>query len=77
VSTRNCRISNTELQVLGGLAVQQTKSTTKKFNTRIGHLFFDHDYPMNPTVQHLDDTMDYQRACQLYLWGQPIVDVAL
>ena len=50
--------------------------TTKKFNTRIGDLFFDHDYPTNPSVQHLYDTMDFQRACQLYLWALPIVGVA-
>jgi hypothetical protein len=50
--------------------------TTKRFDTRIGDLFFDHDYPTNPTVQHLYDTMDFQRACQLYLWGLPIVAVA-
>jgi len=30
-----------------------------KFNTRIGDLYFDHDYPTNPTVQHLYNTMDY------------------
>jgi len=50
--------------------------TTKIFNTRIGELTFDHDYPTNPTVQHLYDTMDFQRASQLYLWGLPIVGVA-
>lgn len=48
----------------------------RKVNTRISDLYFDHDYPTNPTVQHLYDTMDYQRACQLYLWGLPIVGVA-
>ena len=32
--------------------------TTKTFNTRIGDLTFDHDYPTNPTVQHLYNTMD-------------------
>jgi hypothetical protein len=50
--------------------------TTKKFETRIGDLLFEHDYPTNPTVQHLYDTMDFQRACQLYLWGLPIVGVS-
>lgn len=50
--------------------------TTTSVNTRIGDLTFDHDYPTNPTVQHLYDIMDFQRACQLYLWGLPIVGVA-
>jgi hypothetical protein len=48
----------------------------RKVETRIGDLFFDHDYPTNPTVQRLYDTMDFQRACQLYLWALPIVGVA-
>ena len=44
--------------------------------TRVGDLFFEHDYPTNPTVERLYDEMDFQRACQLYLWSLPIVGVA-
>ena len=39
--------------------------TARQVSTRIGELSFDHDDPTNPTVQHLYDTMDFQRACQL------------
>ena len=50
--------------------------TTRQVPTRIGDLSFDHDYPTNPTVQKLYDEMDFQRACQLYLWALPIVGLA-
>lgn len=50
--------------------------THQKIETSIGDLYFDHDYPTNPTVRRLYDTMDFQRACQLYLWALPIVGVA-
>ena len=50
--------------------------STRTVPTRIGDLSFDHDYPTNPTVERLYDEMDFQRACQLYLWALPIVGVA-
>ena len=50
--------------------------TTRQVPTRIGDLFFDHDYPTNPTVERLYNEMDFQRACQLYLWALPIVGLA-
>lgn len=49
-------------------------------STRIGELKFSHDfengYPTDQTVQKLYDEMDFQRACQAYLWGLPIVSLA-
>jgi hypothetical protein len=48
--------------------------------TRIGQLSFTHDfangYPTNETVRKLFDEMDFQRACQTYLWALPIVSMA-
>jgi hypothetical protein len=48
--------------------------------TRIGPLEFTHDfingYPTDETVKKLYDEMDFQRACQAYHWGLPIVSVA-
>ena len=48
--------------------------------TRIGELEFTHDfengYPTDKTVNKLYDEMDFQRACQVYLWGLPIVSMA-
>lgn len=48
--------------------------------TRIGELEFTHDfkngYPTDETVKKLYDEMDFQRACQAYLWGLPFVAIA-
>ena len=41
--------------------------------TRIGELAFVSGYPSNETVERLYDEMDFQRACQAYLWGIPAV----
>lgn len=49
-------------------------------NTRIGRLEFTHDfangYPTNATVNKLFDEIDFQRACQAYIWSIPIVSMA-
>lgn len=42
-------------------------------NTRIGELTFESGYPSQKTVEKLYDEMDFQRACQGYLWGIPAV----
>lgn len=42
-------------------------------DTRIGKLTFENGYPSEETVQKLYDEMDFQRACQAYLWGIPAV----
>ena len=42
-------------------------------DTRIGTLAFESGYPSKETVQKLYDEMDFQRACQAYLWGIPAV----
>ena len=48
--------------------------------TRIGTLDFTHDfengYPNDETVQLLFDEMDFQRACQAYIWSVPLVSFA-
>src|SRR5262245_46529436 len=44
--------------------------------TRIGNLDFESGYPSQETVQKLYDEMDFQRACQAYLWGIPAVGIA-
>lgn len=46
---------------------QETKET------RIGKLTFESGYPTDETVQKLYDEMDFQRACQAYIWGIPAV----
>ena len=45
-------------------------------STRSGNLDFELGVPTKETVTKLYDEMDYQRACQLYLWALPIVGFA-
>ena len=53
---------------------------TETVRTRIGKLQFTHDfengYPSDKTVEKLYDEIDFQRACQAYLWGLPVVSIA-
>jgi hypothetical protein len=44
--------------------------------TRVGTLAFESGYPSQETVAKLYDEMDFQRACQAYLWGIPAVGLA-
>ena len=52
---------------------------TQTIETRIGELTFEnnfkHGIPVAKTAQHLFDTIDFQRACQAYIWGLPIVSM--
>ncbi len=67
---------------LGGIVpIPQTwAAETATVNTRIGELEFTHDfengYPTDETVKKLYDEIDFQRACQAYLWGLPFVSIA-
>jgi hypothetical protein len=42
--------------------------------TRVGKLDFELGVPTKETVAKLYDEMDFQRACQLYLWALPAVN---
>ena len=42
--------------------------------TRIGKLDFELGVPTQATVKNLYDQMDFQRACQLYIWALPLVE---
>lgn len=61
-------------------ASENTNSNPNKVQTRIGELEFTHDfengYPTDETVKKLYDEVDFQRACQAYLWGLPLVSLA-
>ena len=64
--------------------IVETKQAAKKsgrglegtVKTRIGNLKFDLGFPTDETVEELYDEMDFQRACQAYLWGLPMVEMA-
>ena len=59
------------------LSVVQAQESIK---TPIGDLSFTHDfangYPTDETVTKLFDGIDFQRACQAYIWALPIVSMA-
>lgn len=65
---------------VAALATPTFAQAQETLDTRIGKLSFTHDfangYPTDATLEVLFDTMDFQRACQAYLWGIPIVSFA-
>ena len=62
----------------------QTQASTAEggetLETRIGDLSFTHDfatgYPTDETITKLFDEIDFQRACQAYIWSIPLVSFA-
>lgn len=78
-------LNNTLIGVLSvilltaNLASAQTQKR-ETLDTRIGKLSFTHDfangYPTAETQELLFDQMDFQRACQAYLWSIPYVSMA-
>lgn len=52
------------------------KAHAESIDTRIGKLDFELGVPTKETVTKLYDEIDFQRACQLYLWAIPIVSSA-
>src|ERR1700730_4070540 len=69
------RTSNLVAAGLVGLLFAAT-AQAQTVETPIGKLDFEHGVPTQETVTKLYDTMDFQRACQLYLWALPIVGAA-
>ena len=69
----------TSFALIGVLALQPANlhSQETKVETRIGDLRFTHDfangYPTDATVEKLFDELDFQRACQAYIWALPAV----
>ena len=55
-------------------------SQETKVETRIGELRFTNDfangYPTDATVEKLFDELDFQRACQAYIWALPVVSMS-
>jgi hypothetical protein len=51
-----------------------TRTLKQTVETRIGKLDFELGVPTKETVTNLYDAMDYQRACQLYIWALPLVE---
>ncbi|MEZ5833118.1 MAG: DUF1254 domain-containing protein [Dongiaceae bacterium] len=58
------------------LSSAHAQDAPETMDTRIGKLTFESGYPSDETVQKLYDEMDFQRACQAYIWGIPAVGMA-
>ena len=43
--------------------------------TRIGKLKFINGYPSDSTIKKLYNELDFQRACQAYIWGLHMVEI--
>ena len=63
---------NKQTSTPSGVATGLAQST-QTVDTRIGKLDFEHGVPTQATVKNLYVQMDFQRACQLYLWALPAV----
>ena len=63
---------NKQTSASSGAATALARST-QTVDARIGKLDFDHGVPTQATVKTIYDQMDFERACQLYLWSFPIV----
>lgn len=54
-----------------GRGMMPGQMNTGTLETRLGPLDYVNGYPTNETSQFLFDAMDFQRACQVYIWGIP------
>ncbi len=64
------------IAVVSMAKAQAPAPSSPAIDTRIGTLRYENGYPTNETVGKLYDAIDFQRACQAYLWGFPLVSAA-
>src|SRR5262249_37643879 len=57
------------------LAIAQALPTTGAIDTRLGKLEMINGFPTDATVKKLYDDLDFQRACQGYLWALPCMSM--
>ncbi|MGA2255589.1 MAG: DUF1254 domain-containing protein [Thermoguttaceae bacterium] len=55
------------------VAFATTGMQAEDIDTCLGKLTFENGFPSDATVSRLCNEMDFQRACQAYLWGLPAV----
>jgi hypothetical protein len=60
-------------QIAASSISAQTLPTTGTVETRIGKLELRNGYPTQDSAARVFDTIDHQRACQVYLWALPIM----
>jgi hypothetical protein len=51
----------------------QQLPTTGTLNSPLGKLELNHGYPTEATAKKMYDAIDFQRACQAYLWALPLM----
>lgn len=61
------------LLLLSQATLAQELPTTGVIESRLGKLELRNGFPTDETVQKIYDDIDYQRACQAYLWGLPLM----
>jgi hypothetical protein len=66
----------TSALLISALCATAPTLAQETIDTRIGKLSFDSGYPSQETATKLFDEMDFQRACQAYIWGIPAVGIA-
>ena len=54
-------------------AQAQGLPTTGSIDSRLGKLDLESGYPTAATAEKVFDNIDYQRACQAYLWALPLM----
>src|SRR5215510_14425147 len=59
------------LTVLSIPAFAQELPTTGTIDSRLGKLELVNGFPSDSTVKKLYDDLDFQRACQAYIWALP------
>ena len=62
--------------LMGAVAFATAGARAEDINTRIGTIQVENGYPSQESLDKLADEMDFQRACQAYIWGIPIVGIA-
>ena len=74
----NCKYYLIATTVLGALTFGSAAihAQTTTVDTHIGPLKYEVGFPTKETVDKLYDEMDFQRACQAYLWSFPAVSFA-
>jgi hypothetical protein len=60
---------------MSSASAQATPVAASAIDTRIGKLDFQIGLPTPKTVAALYDEIDFQRACQAFLWALPIVNI--
>ena len=61
------------LAVLVCRGLAQQLPTTGTVDSRLGKLELENGYPTSETVEKIYDDIDFQRACQAYLWALPLM----